>query len=128
MKKTRRAIIETGMIVSVRDGSRYGVVKETFDHGGRTLHHIHYIDSTTGKLMQCPDSRCHGERTCPIHGQNSTKSHIVTFTQADIELFAEEGMIDSELLRDCPKLRNARRRTKTSSIRGHHDTGHRDLS
>ena len=78
-------MIQIGSIVSIKPGSRYGLVKESFVHGERMLFNIHYIDSMTGKLMKCPDSRCDGGRTCPIHGQNCTESQLVPFTQADIE-------------------------------------------
>lgn len=92
-------MIQVGSIVSIKASSRYGRVKETFVHGERTLFHVHYIDSTTGKLMACPDSRCHGEHTCPIHGQNCTEAQLVPFPQADIQYYVREGMIAPELLR-----------------------------
>lgn len=92
-------MIQIGSIVSVRDGSRYGVVKESFVQGRRTYYHVHYIDPDTGNVMKCPDSRCHGEHTCPIHGQNSTEDQMVPFTKADIRFYVQEGMIDPELVR-----------------------------
>jgi hypothetical protein len=104
MSKTVRrdlspAMIQVGSIVSIKPGTRYGLVKESFVHGERRLFNVHYIDSMTGKLMKCPDSRCDGGRTCPIHGQNCTEAQLVQFTQADIGCFVQEGMIDPELLR-----------------------------
>ena len=91
-------MIKIGAIVSVQDSTRYGMVKESFAHGRHTLYHVHYIDPNTGRLMNCPDSRCHGEHTCPIHGQNCTEESMVPFTKADIELCIQEGMIAPELL------------------------------
>jgi len=92
-------MIQLGSIVSIKASSRYGVVKESFVYGERTLFHVHYIDSTTGRLMACPDSRCHGEHTCPIHGQNCTEAQLVAFSQTDIQYVVREGMIATELVR-----------------------------
>ena len=92
-------MIEVGMIVMVENGDRYGVVKESFDHGGQKLFHVHYIDPDTGKLIHCPDPRCQGEHTCPIHGTNCTEDQIGPFTPAEIESFVQDGLIDRELLR-----------------------------
>ena len=91
-------MIQLGIVVSVQDSRRYGIVKASFPHGTRTLYHIHYIDPNTGRLMECPDTRCHGEHTCPIHGSNCTEESMVPFTKADIEVYVQEGMIDPELL------------------------------
>ena len=91
-------MIQLGIVVSIKASSRYGVVKESFVHGRQTLYHVHYIDPNTGRLMECPDSRCHGEHTCPIHGSNCTEESMVPFTKADIEIYVQEGMIDTELL------------------------------
>ena len=91
-------MIQLGIVVSIKASNRYGVVKESFPHGRQTLHHIHYIDPNTGRLMECPDFRCHGEHTCPIHGSNCTEDRMVPFTKADIEFHIKEGMIDPELL------------------------------
>lgn len=90
---------DNGSIVSINGSSQYGVVKESFAHGGRTLYHVHYIDPMNGRLVKCPDPRCHGEHTCPIHGSNLTEDQIEPFTQADIDLLVQEGMIDRRLLR-----------------------------
>lgn len=93
-------MIEVGMIVMVERGDRYGVVKESFDHCGQTLYHVHYIDPNTGKLIRCPDPRCQGEHTCTIHGTNSTEDQIGPFSSAEIEWLVQEGFLDRELLRD----------------------------
>ena len=92
-------MIKIGAIVSVQDSRRYGVVKESFAYGRHTLYHIHYIDPNTGRLMNCPDSRCHGEHTCPIHGSNCTEESMMPFSRTDIESYINDGMIDPELLR-----------------------------
>ena len=93
------AMIRVGSFVLLKASSQYGLVKESFVHGDRAMFHVHYIDPHTGKPMTCPDTRCHGERTCPIHGQNCTEVQLVPLTQAEIKHFVQEGLIDPELLR-----------------------------
>ena len=97
-------MIQVGNIVSIKASSRYGLVKESFVHGERAMFHVHYIDPQTGKLMTCPDSRCHGQHTCPIHGQNCTEAQLVPLTQVEITHFVQEGMIDPELLTWTPPI------------------------
>mgnify|MGYP000847085993 FL=1 len=97
-------MIHVGTIVSIKASSRYGLVKESFVHGDRAMFHVHYIDPQTGKLMTCPDSRCHGQHTCPIHGQNCTEAQLVPFTHDEIKHFIQEGMIDAELLTRTPPI------------------------
>lgn len=97
-------MIQVGSIVSIKANSRYGLVKESFVHGDRPLFHVHYISPQTGKLMTCPDSRCHGQHTCPIHGQNCTEAQLVPFTQTEITYFVQEGMIAPELLTWTPPI------------------------
>lgn len=102
--KRPKVTIKVGMIVMIKESSgQYGQVKEIFDHwrpGGLEprLYHVHYIDSHTGKLMECPDSRCKGEHTCPIHGQNCWIEQIEELPERDLKFFIEEGLIAQELV------------------------------
>jgi len=98
LQKKQPPKFKLDMIVSLHLGQRYGVVRETFELGRRLLFHVHYIDSQTGKLMVCPDSRCNSNNhTCPIHGSNETEDRLTKFTDRDIQFYVNEGMIDPEL-------------------------------
>lgn len=84
-------------IVTLNLNQNTGVVVEAFPYGGKTLYHVHYVDHDTGKLMVCPDTRCKGEHTCPIHGSNVEVAREMT--RHDLLFFVREGMLDKSLLR-----------------------------
>lgn len=95
-------MIAVGTIVSIQ-GSHLGKVVEVFDYwrpapAEAKLHHVHYIDTKTGKLYVCPDSRCKGEHTCPIHGANCWAEQLTVLPQKDLDFYVKEGMIAKEIL------------------------------
>jgi len=91
-------MIQIGSIVSIRPGSRYGLVKESFVHGSRTLFNVHYIDSTTRQANEMPDSRCDGATSLSDPRAELYRSPTRLVHPAEIEYLVQEGMIDPELL------------------------------
>lgn len=69
MKKTASHL---GTLVSLGVTGTFAEIVEVFQHGDGQLYHAHYIDFQTGERMKCPDMRCNGGHTCPIHGRNIT--------------------------------------------------------
>jgi hypothetical protein len=82
--------MKVGDIVSARGKSCK--ITEQFEHCGRTLFHAHYIDTETGRPMACPDRRCNGEHTCPIHGSNITASEATPISAHDIRELRKFGI------------------------------------
>ena len=83
--------------------NRLGVVTEHFAHGGETLMHVHRVDIMTGKLFVCPDNRCRGEHTCPIHGDNVRTARQMS--ENDMAFYVKEGLLDKELMKSALKAR-----------------------
>lgn len=67
MKKTATYL---GSLVAVGVSGTFAEIAEVFQHGADQLYHLHYIDFESGERMKCPDMRCNGGHTCPIHGRN----------------------------------------------------------
>src|SRR5262245_36225034 len=77
--------IKLGDTISVGVDAKICRVTEQFKHGDETLLHAHYVDLDTGQLMKCPDKRCSGEHTCPIHGRNIRRTEGRIVPQNDID-------------------------------------------
>jgi hypothetical protein len=91
-------------VVTVNGGSRLAVLVERFDYGGKQLFHARYIDTKTGKMMKCPDPRCAGAHTCPIHGTNIERANVVP--EHDLKFYNKNGMLGRGILeRAFPRLR-----------------------
>jgi hypothetical protein len=85
--------IEIGTLVSSGISNTFCEVTEIFPHGGETLYHCHYVDLETGLPKECPDSRCHGEHTCPIHGRNERAADLKIVSENDISGYQQHGML-----------------------------------
>jgi hypothetical protein len=94
------------LAVSIRTG-HIGEITEIFSfiRGGsmQPLHHLHTIDHNTGLKRVCPDSRCHGEHTCPIHGTNEWANGLKPLPEHDLKYFVKEGMISKQYLKGKTK-------------------------
>jgi len=93
-----------GKIVSFTDPgqTRLGKIVEIFEYWrpsrlGHTpeqlLYHVRYLDLKTGLPMECPDKRCKGEHTCPIHGANVPAEVIKPVPDRDLAFYRSEGLI-----------------------------------
>jgi len=84
--------MKVGDTVSVGIDARISVITEEFAHGDETLFHAHYVDLMTGEKLRCPDKRCHGEHTCPIHGRNIRATDARIVSQSDIDKLRTFGI------------------------------------
>jgi hypothetical protein len=94
-------MVKPGDIVFMgRKGGPYGRVQYQLEPlvNGKQLYHVHYVDPHTGRLKACPDPRCHGEYTCPIHGENRLASELRALSPDQLATFVKEGLLHSDLI------------------------------
>jgi len=84
--------VKIGDTVAVGIDARICVITEEFALGSETLFHAHLVDLLTGEKLKCPDERCHGEHTCPIHGRNVRASEARLVPQSDIDRLRKFGI------------------------------------
>lgn len=82
-------------LVVVGDGCHLAVITKKFQDGEHWLHHAHYLDIATGSLMKCPDKRCKGDHTCPVHGMNVHAARKVT--PRDAKIYLKDGLISRSI-------------------------------
>lgn len=78
----------------------FGEVTEIFPFyrtghmANQLLHHVHAIDAKTGRKVACPDKRCKGEHTCPVHGWNRWADEIRVLNKKDLKQHIQFGLLD----------------------------------
>ena len=86
-------------VVSFDIATRYGVVTKIEIVGYHKMVTAHFIDHKIGTLLQCPDERCDGRHSCPIHQITIDSSRLSVINKKDILYYVSVGMISDDIAR-----------------------------